>query len=47
MAVAAGGAHTCARTTSGLYCWGGDVWGELGDGIVDWLVPRGVNLPCP
>jgi hypothetical protein len=31
--VAAGGAHSCARTSVGdLYCWGDDSAGQLGDG---------------
>lgn len=31
--VAAGRTHTCALTESGqAYCWGHNVWGELGDG---------------
>jgi len=45
--IAAGSDHTCVLTTTGVYCWGGDVFGELGDGVVDWLTPRGVSLPCP
>jgi alpha-tubulin suppressor-like RCC1 family protein len=32
-AVTAGLTHTCARKTNGrLYCWGGDSFGQLGDG---------------
>jgi alpha-tubulin suppressor-like RCC1 family protein len=32
-AISAGTAHTCGRTTNGsLYCWGGNTFGQLGDG---------------
>jgi hypothetical protein len=34
--VAAGGAHTCGRSTQGpLYCWGNNLNGQLGDGTRD------------
>ncbi|MEO8550864.1 MAG: RCC1 repeat-containing protein, partial [Kofleriaceae bacterium] len=46
LAIVAGDAQTCVLTGSGMSCWGSDIFGELGDGIVDWLIPRGVNLPC-
>ena len=29
-AVAAGWRHTCGLRANGLWCWGGDTWGELG-----------------
>jgi alpha-tubulin suppressor-like RCC1 family protein len=46
-AIAAGDSQACALTGAGVSCWGGDIFGELGDGVVDWLVPRAVDLPCP
>ncbi len=39
----AGGAHTCAgRSVGGLYCWGSDVFGALGNGppLVDAASPQ-------
>jgi len=33
--IAAGGLHSCARLVAGgLKCWGDDVFGEIGDGII-------------
>jgi alpha-tubulin suppressor-like RCC1 family protein len=46
-ALAGGGDHTCALVGDGVACWGNDVWGQLGDGIVDYTSIRGVGLPCP
>jgi len=30
--VSAGGSHTCANATRGIYCWGLNDEGQLGDG---------------
>ncbi|HSQ64483.1 MAG TPA: hypothetical protein VLM85_14765, partial [Polyangiaceae bacterium] len=32
IAIAAGSAHTCAWARDGIYCWGDDSLGQLGDG---------------
>jgi hypothetical protein len=45
--IAAGGDQACALAASGVSCWGSDVFGQLGDGVVDWLAVRAVDLPCP
>jgi alpha-tubulin suppressor-like RCC1 family protein len=40
----AGGTHTCALARSGKgFCWGGNRWGELGDGRSDTL-PTGMPV---
>ncbi len=31
-AIDAGGNHTCATTTSGVYCWGWNIYGQIGNG---------------
>jgi alpha-tubulin suppressor-like RCC1 family protein len=45
--VAAGGAHTCALSATGkLYCWGNNLYGQLGDGTtISRTVPIQVSLP--
>src|SRR5262249_30887263 len=42
--VGVGNDHTCATTSTGLQCWGYDAFGELGDHVTDWLMPRGIQL---
>ena len=35
ISIVAGDYHTCAITDDNdLYCWGGNRWGQLGDGMV-------------
>lgn len=43
----AGIIHTCGVTADGLaYCWGGNLWGQLGDGTTSIrLVPVPVAAP--
>jgi len=47
--LAAGGSHTCAVTNSSvLQCWGGNDWGQLGDGTTTHrLTPTTVSAPWP
>jgi hypothetical protein len=39
--IACGGSHTCYRKSNGsLWCWGSDVYGQLGDGtFADKILP--------
>ncbi|MBU5682639.1 MAG: hypothetical protein KQA34_02935, partial [Candidatus Aenigmarchaeota archaeon] len=36
IAIAAGGAHTCALLSNGsIMCWGNNYYGQLGDGTIE------------
>jgi alpha-tubulin suppressor-like RCC1 family protein len=41
--VASGGNHTCALRTQALYCWGSNLWGQIGSGPIG----NGVNQLTP
>jgi alpha-tubulin suppressor-like RCC1 family protein len=45
--VSAGFDHSCAWTATGAtYCWGGNLWGQVGDGTSSSsLIPRLVQVP--
>ena len=46
--VATGANHACALLADGtVQCWGNDVDGELGDGVVLSRTPSGVRMTCP
>jgi alpha-tubulin suppressor-like RCC1 family protein len=47
--VEAGGAHTCARTDDGVFCWGENASGQVGDGTTATpkLTPSLVRGICP
>ena len=46
--VDAGGGHTCARTSTGrLFCWGGDVNGQVGDNPTFASQPTPVEVYVP
>jgi alpha-tubulin suppressor-like RCC1 family protein len=44
-AISAGYYHTCGVTTGGVYCWGDNTFGEIGDGstLPDTPTPRAVS----
>jgi alpha-tubulin suppressor-like RCC1 family protein len=45
LAPTAGGHHTCARTNGGaIYCWGRDLYGQLGSGFVS-VAPEPAPIP--
>src|SRR6266853_1567889 len=45
VAPTAGGHHTCARTNGGaIYCWGRDLYGQLGSGFVS-VAPEAAPIP--
>jgi alpha-tubulin suppressor-like RCC1 family protein len=46
--VSVGFTHTCGRTTTNrAYCWGGDQWGQIGDGAGSDACPASFNMiPC-
>jgi alpha-tubulin suppressor-like RCC1 family protein len=47
--VEAGGAHTCALTRDGVYCWGENASGQVGDGTTasPKMAPSDVRGICP
>jgi alpha-tubulin suppressor-like RCC1 family protein len=49
MQVEAGGAHTCARTADGVFCWGENTSGQVGDGTMATPkpTPTAVHGICP
>ncbi len=44
--ISSGGGHTCARAADGTWCWGDDVFGELGSGVLGGAdAPTKVRFP--
>ncbi|MES1165636.1 MAG: RCC1 repeat-containing protein, partial [Verrucomicrobiota bacterium] len=49
LAIAAGGAHTCALASDqSVFCWGSNSSGQLGDGAtLQYLTPQPTQVSCP